>query len=178
MRFLILKSSFLSKLGHSSKQILWNCGFQKYFILPLLSAAFDSLWLPSLIGMMSQKCVKIYLQHSCRNDCCVFLSEVRNYQGSCEESQFVLTYLLLSWQGTVKENRTILYCYHATQHPSLGLINLERQLLTHCHFIKNSSRSWEIAKKSLPAADPFQSISARIVMSEDRAELEEVHQAV
>lgn len=72
MRFLILKSSFLSKLGHSSKQILWNCGFQKYFILPLLSAAFDSLWLPSLIGMMSQKCVKIYLQHSCRNDCLCF----------------------------------------------------------------------------------------------------------
>lgn len=34
------------------------------------------------------------------------------------------------------------------------------------------------SKKSLPAADPFQFISARILMSEDRAELGKVHQAV
>lgn len=49
-------------------------------------------------------------------------------------SQFVLTYLLLPWQGTVKDKRTILYCCRATWHLSLALISLERELLTHCYF--------------------------------------------
>jgi len=110
---------------------------------------------------------------------CAFPSGVGSYQGGCEESQFVLTYLLLSKQGTARDKRTILYCCHATWHLSLALINLERELLTHCYLIKSSSRSWEIAKKkSLPAAVPVQSISARTVMSEYTAALWKVRQAV
>lgn len=151
--------------------------FRSVLLSQLCHCCFDSLWLPSLIGTRSLKDVKMYLPHSWINDC-AFPSGVGSYQGGREESQFVLTYLLLPWQGTVKDKRTILYCCHATWHPSLALINLERKLLTHCYFTKSSSCLWQIAKESLPAAVPVPSISARTVMFEDRAELCEVHQAV
>lgn len=107
-----------------------------------------------------------------------FPSGVQSYQGDCEESQLVLTYLLLLWQGTVKDKRIILCCCRTKWHPSLALINLERKLVTHCYFIKSSSLSWETTKNSLPAAVSVLSISAMAVMSEDRAEIWKVHEAV